>query len=488
MKTVVALFDSMSDAQNAVRDLVNSGISRERLTLVANNQDGSSDLEGVRSTTMERGTTVDRDDDVSVGGGAAAGAVVGGIGGAVLALSAFAIPGIGPVIAAGPLIAGLVGAGVGAAVGGLVGALIEAGIPEEHAGYYAEGVRRGSTLLAVEADDTRVDHVVDILNRYDPIDINERVAEWRSSGWTGFDPNAGDYNRGQGDFGGGKFANRDLSSGQGTTSRYEEFTTQETPSRTQTASAGAAYATSGGAYPTEETEQMQTGRMGTTTSRTDFNRDLEDDGEVHIDVVEEDLRVGKRQTEGGSVRVQTHVVEEPVEEQVRLREEQVHVERRPVDRAASSADLNAFKEGSFEVNTVREEVVVEKQPRVVEEVVIKKDARERTETVRDTVRRTEVDVEQQNSGFNTTDWQQYDSGFRNHFQSTFANRGYTYEQYEPAYRYGHTLASDPRYQGRDWNAIESDARTHWSQNHSDSRWEDFKDAVRHSWQRATGKA
>jgi uncharacterized protein (TIGR02271 family) len=488
MKTVVALFDSMSDAQNAVRDLVNTGISRERITLVANNREGRSDLEDVRSTTMERGVNESYEDDVDAGGGAAAGAVVGGIGGAVLALSAFAIPGIGPVIAAGPLIAGLVGAGVGAAVGGLVGALIEAGIPEEHAGYYAEGVRRGSTLLAVEADDSRVDDVVDIMNRYDPIDINERVAGWRTSGWTGFDPNAGAYNNDQGDFRGGKFTNRDYSTSEGASSRYEEYTTEDLPNRTQPATMGAAYATSGGAYPTEETEQMQTGGVAATTTTTDYNRNLEDEGEVHIDVVEEDLRVGKRQTEGGGVRVQTHVVEQPVEEQVRLREEEVHVERRPVDRPASSGDLNAFKEGSFEVNAVREEAVVEKQPRVVEEVVIKKDARERTETVRDTVRRTEVDVDQQHSGFNTADWQQYDTGFRNHFQSSFANRGYTYDQYEPAYRYGYTLANDARYQGRDWNAIEADARTHWSQNYHDSPWEDFKDAIRYGWQRVTGKA
>jgi uncharacterized protein (TIGR02271 family) len=453
MKTIVALFDSISDAQDAVRDLVNAGIARDRISLIANDREGS------YGSGLDRTTTMDQDDDLgNAGGGAATGAVVGGIGGAVLALSAFAIPGIGPVVAAGPLIAGLVGAGVGAAVGGLVGALIDAGIPEEHAGYYAEGVRRGSALVAVEADETRVDDVVDILERYEPVNIDERVAEWRRSGWTGFN------------------ANDDYTDGQSHAStRYSEYATERLPNATQTATGGS-YRASGGAYPTEETEGMQTGQ---TTRRTGQNFDDQD--EMHIDVVEEDLRVGKRRVEGGGVRVETHVVEQPVEEQVRLREEEVRVERRPVDRPATSADLNAFQEGSFEVNTVREEAVVEKQPRVVEEVVIKKDARERTETVRDTVRRTEVDVDQLDEDFRT-----YDTTFRNHFQSNFGSRGYTYEQYEPAYRYGHTLASDPRYQGRDWNAIESDARTHWSQNYQDSPWDDFKDAIRHGWQRVKG--
>ena len=119
------------------------------------------------------------------------------------------------------------------------------------------------------------------------------------------------------------------------------------------------------------------------------------EGEARIPVVEEEVRVGKREVERGGVRVRTEVSEKPVEEQVNLREEHVRVERRPVDRPATQADVNrALKEGSIEVTERAEEAVVQKHARVVEEVVLGKEQTERTETVRDTVKRTDVDVEQ----------------------------------------------------------------------------------------------
>jgi uncharacterized protein (TIGR02271 family) len=118
------------------------------------------------------------------------------------------------------------------------------------------------------------------------------------------------------------------------------------------------------------------------------------EGEARIPVIEEELRVGKREVEGGGVRVRTRVVERPVEEVVRLREERVNVERRPVNRPVTEADLNAFREGQFELRERSEEAVVAKEARVVEEVAVNKEVGERTETVRDTVRSTDVDVEQ----------------------------------------------------------------------------------------------
>ena len=121
---------------------------------------------------------------------------------------------------------------------------------------------------------------------------------------------------------------------------------------------------------------------------------LSNQGEVALPVVEEQLQVGKRAVQRGGVRVYTRVTERPVEETINLREEQVRVERRPVDRPVSEADLAAVREGAIEVTTTGEEAVVSKQARVVEEVVVGKEATERTETVRDTVRRTDVDVEQ----------------------------------------------------------------------------------------------
>jgi len=121
---------------------------------------------------------------------------------------------------------------------------------------------------------------------------------------------------------------------------------------------------------------------------------IESEGEAVVPVVEEELKVGKRQVKKGGVRVETHVTETPVNEQVHLHEEKVDVHRRPVNRAASGEDLAAFQEGTIEVVESAEEVVVSKKPKVVEEVVIKKQGRDHTETVHDKVRRTDVEVKE----------------------------------------------------------------------------------------------
>ena len=127
--------------------------------------------------------------------------------------------------------------------------------------------------------------------------------------------------------------------------------------------------------------------------------------ETAIPVVEEELRVGKREVETGGVRVETRVEETPVQEQVNLREETVRVERRAVDQPVDATTVaDAFREGSFEVRERDEEAVVDKQARVVEEVVINKDVDQRTETIQDTVRRTDVDVQDLSGQTRTTDY------------------------------------------------------------------------------------
>jgi uncharacterized protein (TIGR02271 family) len=113
-----------------------------------------------------------------------------------------------------------------------------------------------------------------------------------------------------------------------------------------------------------------------------------------IPVLEEELRVGKRQVQRGGVRVYSHLVETPVEEAVQLREEHVRVQRTPVDRPASAADFETFKEGTIELTAMGEEAVIAKQARVVEEVTVGKDVAERTQSVKDTVRHTEVEIEE----------------------------------------------------------------------------------------------
>ncbi len=122
--------------------------------------------------------------------------------------------------------------------------------------------------------------------------------------------------------------------------------------------------------------------------------DLLEGGEATLPVIEEELAVGKREVERGGVRVRSRIVERPVEEAVRLREERVSVERRPVNRPVTDEDIRLFREGTFEVTERAEMPVVAKQTRVVEEVSVNKEVGERTETISDTVRRTDVEVEE----------------------------------------------------------------------------------------------
>lgn len=188
-RTVVALYDDFQHANAAVRELVDNGFSREEISLMASDQKGEYS-QHISGTKMEdrSDTEVATGASQGAGVGASIGAALGGIGGLLVGLGALVIPGIGPVVAAGPLaaaLAGLAGAGAGAlaggVTGGLIGALVDAGVPEETAQYYSEGVRRGGTLVTVRTDDNMSGRAVNIMNRHNPVDINSRSAQWRRS-------------------------------------------------------------------------------------------------------------------------------------------------------------------------------------------------------------------------------------------------------------------------------------------------------------------
>jgi uncharacterized protein (TIGR02271 family) len=208
-----------------------------------------------------------------------------------------------------------------------------------------------------------------------------------------------------------------------------------------------------------------------------------------IPVVQEELKVGKREVNRGGVRVYSRVVETPVNESVNLREEHVNVERRPVDQPISTADAAAFKEQSIELRETAEEAVVQKSARVVEEVVVGKETTQRQEQINDTVRHTEVQVENlpgdtalRTSGTMLND----DSAFRSDWQSNYASQGGSYDDYAPAYQYG--TESRSKYQGRNFDDVESDLRSDWDTRYGKggaSSWEKFKAAVRHGWDKIT---
>jgi uncharacterized protein (TIGR02271 family) len=137
----------------------------------------------------------------------------------------------------------------------------------------------------------------------------------------------------------------------------------------------------------------ETGYQGNSYAAT-TNTNTTGDAGLTAQVIEENLQVGKREEQTGGVRLRSRIVEKPVEASVRLREEHVTVNRNPVNRPATEADFNSFKEGQIEVTETAERAVVGKEARVVEEVSLGKEVTEREEVVRDTVRNTEVEVEQ----------------------------------------------------------------------------------------------
>ncbi len=179
---VAALYDTYDAAVSAVNALEAYGIPSSDISLVANNADNR--YRDDRPTNTAEGA----------GAGAGLGAIAGGVGGLLTGLGLLAIPGVGPVVAAGWLAATAAGAAAGAVVGGaaggLVGALTDAGVPESEAQFYAEGVRRGGTLVTARVDDTHAPAAREILYRYQAVDPAIRGAAYRESGWTSFDENA----------------------------------------------------------------------------------------------------------------------------------------------------------------------------------------------------------------------------------------------------------------------------------------------------------
>lgn len=180
-RTVVGLFRDSDEAQAALQDLESAGFTRDHLNLVA--YDGS----GQYTDLAKRGS--------ELGANTTKGAAAGGVAGLLIGLAAVAIPGVGPIVAAGPIAAALAGAGVGAATGGMLGALADMGVPGHEAKYYQEAIRRGGTLLIVRTDEAMAERAQSTLDRHGAIDIDEHSAAWKAEGWAPDDTHsdAGNY-------------------------------------------------------------------------------------------------------------------------------------------------------------------------------------------------------------------------------------------------------------------------------------------------------
>jgi uncharacterized protein (TIGR02271 family) len=239
-------------------------------------------------------------------------------------------------------------------------------LPDDDMAAYHEGMRRGGAVVTAEVEENGLDLAMDALEAAGAVDLDTREAEWRSAGWTG-----------------------------GITGSSTPDGTPGNPPGTMASRAvdKAAGTNISGAHPENERARMARTDTDARTSATGAAMGATGREEV-IPIAEERLRVGKRQAHGGRVRVRSYVVETPVEEQVRLREERVHVTRHATDRPVGAGDADLFRDRVIEAEESIEEAVVSKEARVTGEVVVNKDATERTETIRDTVRRTEVEVDE----------------------------------------------------------------------------------------------
>lgn len=194
--TISALFDDHAAASEAVRNLEQAGLPSDDISIVSNNAEGWYDRDGADHPTHVR--RVDRDHDgrddraEGAGAGAGIGAAVGGVAGLLAGLGLLAIPGIGPVVAAGWLASTAAVAVAGGAAGGIIGALTQTGVSEDEAHVYAEGVRRGGTLVTARVPDADRGRYEGILSR-SAIRVRERADAYRAGGWTRYDPAAPAY-------------------------------------------------------------------------------------------------------------------------------------------------------------------------------------------------------------------------------------------------------------------------------------------------------
>lgn len=190
--TITRTYDGYTQARSVVSELKGIGVKEEDISVIAHDDDNN--LDGV-------GATSPVDDDNSVANGAGIGGMVGGAAGLLAGLGMMAIPGVGPVVAAGWLATtaagAATGAAAGAATGGIVSALTDSGLDRRDAETYAEAVRRGAILISVRTEEASEPRVVAIMDRNSPSDLATRRSGWESEGWTSYDPAAQPYSREQ---------------------------------------------------------------------------------------------------------------------------------------------------------------------------------------------------------------------------------------------------------------------------------------------------
>ncbi|MBJ7535485.1 general stress protein [Rhodomicrobium vannielii ATCC 17100] len=178
--TITHVYDTYESAESAIRELEAAGFHRDEISIIGTNAKAVEDFRAM--------------EEKAEGDAAATGATLGGVAGAgagmLASLGLVAIPGIGPLVAAGVLATTLAGAATGAVAGGLLGGLVAYGITEDEAEVYAESLKRGGTLVSLRAAEDKADEAERIMLRHRPVDMEVRADQYRADGWQGYDPEA----------------------------------------------------------------------------------------------------------------------------------------------------------------------------------------------------------------------------------------------------------------------------------------------------------
>jgi hypothetical protein len=186
--TIVALYDHYQNAREAVKDLIAAGAAHEKISLLANNLNGDHPPLTTNPAYGREEFDTKEEQQPPVVTGAEFGVGVGGIFGVLVGTGAIVVPGIGPLIAAGTLATVAAGAAAGGVVGGAIGLLTGHGVSNADSHLYAEGLKRGGTLVTVVADEDTLDGFREIFRKHGAVDIEKRGAGWAAEGWAAFDP------------------------------------------------------------------------------------------------------------------------------------------------------------------------------------------------------------------------------------------------------------------------------------------------------------
>lgn len=319
------------------------------------------------------------------------------------------------------------------------------GIPEDDSWDFAKAVREGGNIVLVRSQDTdKIDEIEQLMEKNEAIDLDDRRAMWRDKAHMRDESFPEDHHE-----------NTVLRAGGPSTDMSSNGTlAQDTHDR----------------YAGASRDVASTARLHKPATHDDAGLQ-----EAH-----EELRVSKKKVAVGTVRVHKQVKEEEVEEDIKLRSETVEIERRPIDPSEKIDDADdIFREETIEFTEYAEEPVVEKVVRLDDEYVAKHNVEEHKETVHDTVRRTVVNIEPLTRELRPEDsYDSHEPHFREHYTGNFAEHG-GYDEYSPAYRYGHAFGASEQYADFSYDEVEPALRHSYEAQYGSGTFDRYRDAARY---------